>query len=95
MLGDGAIVTAMKRLVDGDQRQLQGLAFSGHPVGPVEPDDPDPTLAFEWTLRLDAATRAWLVTSPEGYTVEGVKLDIVPVRLQRPLFRPLAAPQGR
>lgn len=97
MLGDGVIVTAMKRLVDGDQRQLQGLAFSGHPAGGpgIDPEDPDPDLAFEWTLRLDAGTRAWLVTSPEGYTVEGVKLDIVPVRLQRPLFRPLAPPGGR
>jgi len=95
MLGDGVIVTAMKRLVDGDQRQLQGLAFSGHPAGAAPADDPDPDLAFEWTLRLDAATQAWLVTSPEGYTVEGVKLDIVPVRLQRPLFRPLAPDEGR
>ncbi len=95
MLGDGVIVTAMKRLVDGDQRQLQGLAFSGHPAGAAPADDPDPDLAFEWTLRLDAATQAWLVTSPEGYTVEGVKLDIVPVRLQRPLFKPLASDEGR
>lgn len=91
MLGDGVVVTAMKRLVDGDQRQLQGLAFSGHPVAAPDAADPAPDLAFEWTLRLDAATRAWLVTSPEGYTVEGVKLDIVPVRLQRPLYAPLAS----
>jgi hypothetical protein len=79
----------------GRYDQQQGLAFSGHPAGPADPEDPDPTLAFEWTLCLDATTRAWLVTSPGGYTVDGVKLDIVPVRLQRPLFRPLAAPQGR
>jgi cyanophycinase len=95
MLGDGVIVTAMQRLVDGDRRELRGLAFSGQPTQPADPDDPAPDLGFEWRLWLAAATRAWLVTSPEGYTVEGVKLDIVPVRMTRPMFRPLPREEGR
>lgn len=83
MLGDGVVVTAMKRLVDGDQRELRGLSFAAHPLS----DDPAPDLAFEWRLWLDKDTRGWLLSSPEGYTLSGVRLDIVPVRLQRPLYR--------
>jgi cyanophycinase len=85
MLGDGVIVTAMTRLLDGDQRELRGMAFAARPP----PDDPSPDLAFEWRLWLDDATRGWLVTSPESYTLSGVRLDIVPMQLQRPLLRPL------
>lgn len=87
MLGDGVIVTAMTRLLDGDQRELTGLAFAARP----EPDDPAPDLAFEWRLWLDAGTRGWLVTDPESATLSGVKLDITPRRLQRPLLLPWAA----
>jgi len=85
MLGDTAIVNAMTRLVDGDQREQRGLAFAAHPGA----DDPAPDLAFEWRLWLDAGTRGWLVHNPEAYTLAGVRLDIVPVRLQRPLYRPV------
>jgi cyanophycinase len=88
VLGDGVIVTALQRLVDGDQHVLKGLAFAAEPAA----DDPDADLAFEWHFRLDAGTRAWLQTSPESYTVEGVKLDIVPARLQRPMWRVLTEP---
>ena len=87
MLGDGVIVTAMTRLVDGDQRELRGLAFAARPAA----DDPSPDLAFEWRLWLDEATRGWLVTSPESYTLSGVRLDIVPMQLQRPFVRPLSS----
>ena len=83
MLGDGVVVTAMTRLVDGDQRELRGLSFAA--VAAAE--DPAPNLAFEWRLWLDIDTQGWLVTSPEGYTLSGVRLDIVPVELQRPLYR--------
>jgi cyanophycinase len=89
ILGDAAIVTAMTRLVDGDQREQRGLAFSAAPAG----NDPAPELAFEWRLWLDAATRGWLALEPESYTLTGVRLDIVPVRLQRPLYQPLSTPE--
>ena len=85
MLGDSVIVTAMTRLVDGDQRELRGLAFAAHPTAA----DSAPDLAFEWRLWLDTGTRGWLVNNPDAYTLAGVRLDIVPVRLQRPLYQPI------
>ena len=85
MLGDTVIVNAMTRLVDGDQREQRGLAFAADPGA----NDPAPDLAFEWRLWLDAGTRGWLVHNPDAYTLAGVRLDIVPVRLQRPLYRPV------
>lgn len=89
MLGDSVIVNAMTRLLDGDQRELRGLAFSAQPAAHPGADDPAPDLAFEWRLWLDAGTRGWLVNNPDAYTLAGVRLDIVPVRLQRPLYRPV------
>jgi cyanophycinase len=88
MLGDGMVVKAMTRLVDGDEAELLGLAFAGRPAA----DDPDPGLAFEWRLWLDASTTAWLQLRPVAYTVQAVRLDIVPGRLQLPLFTPLQPP---
>jgi cyanophycinase len=88
ILGDGMVVKAMTRLVDGDQAELLGLAFAGRPAA----DDPDPGLAFEWRLWLDPSTTAWLQLRPVAYTVQGVRLDIVPGRLQLPLFTPLPPP---
>jgi cyanophycinase len=85
ILGDGVIVTAMTRLVDGDQREQRGLAFAAAPSS----DDPAPDLAFEWRLWLDPNTRGWLTLDPESTTLTGVRLDIVPVRLQRPLYKPM------
>ena len=85
MLGDGVVVTAMTRLVDGDQPEQRGLSFAASPAA----DDPAPDLAFEWRLWLDEGTRGWLITSPEGYTLSDVRLDIVPVRVNQPLYRPL------
>jgi cyanophycinase len=89
ILGDGVIVTAMTRLVDGDQREQRGLAFAATPSS----DDPSADLAFEWRLWLDAGTRGWLTLDPESYTLTGVRLDIVPVQLQRPLYKATSAPE--
>lgn len=90
ILAEAMIVTAMTRLVDGDQRELRGLAFAAEPAA----DDPAPDLGFAWRLWLDAGSGGWLALNPEGYTLTGVRLDIVPVQVQRPLFRPLP-PENR
>ena len=68
--------------------ELRGLSFAAIPKS----DDPAPDLAFEWRLWLDEDSRGWLVTNPEGYTLSGVRLDIVPVQVQRPLYRPHTLP---
>ncbi len=88
MLGEAMVVAAMTRLVDGDQRQLFGLAFAAQPAH----DDPAPDIGFEWRWWLDDASRGWLLKNPERYTISGVRFDIVPVRLQRPLYQPLPKP---
>jgi len=88
ILGDSMLIKAMSRLVDSDQKELRGLAFAARP----EADDSAPTLAFEWRLWVDGETQAWLKLNPEAYTVIGVKLDIVPQRLQQPLLSPWAHP---
>lgn len=85
VLGEDTIVRAMARLVDSDQRSVRGLAFAARPAE----DDPAPDLGFEWRLSADGATRGWLLTGPESYTLAGVRLDIVPVRMTRPLYTPL------
>jgi cyanophycinase len=84
ILGEGQLVVALQRLVDGDRTELLGLAFAARPTA----DDPAPALGFEWRLRADAATRGWLLTQPDAYTVSGVRFDIVPVLLPQPLIRP-------
>lgn len=81
MLGEGAVVAALTRLVDGNQRELRGLAFS-------TVNTPDAILGFEWRWWADPGTTGWLAFSPESYTVAGARFDIVPVRVQQPVYRP-------
>jgi cyanophycinase len=85
LLGEGVIVQALSRLVDSDQRESRGLAFAARPLA----DDPAPELGFEWRFWVDEGTRGWLRLQPAAYTLQGVRLDIVPVRMQRPLYTPV------
>jgi cyanophycinase len=87
ILGADQLVLALQRLVDGDRRELFGLAFAARPQA-GDPADPAPTLGFEWRFWADAHTRGWLRTDPEAYTISGVRFDIVPVLLQQPVTRP-------
>ena len=86
LLAEGRLVQALAQLVDSDQREARGLAFAALPAA----DDPAPELGFEWRLWVDEGTRGWLTLQPTAVTVAGVRLDIVPVRVQRPLYVPLA-----
>jgi cyanophycinase len=90
LLGEGMLVAALMRLVDGDQRELFGLSATLRSNDNADPADPK--LGFEWRLWLDEATRGWLVTHPEGYTISGARLDIVPVQVRQP---PYQAIEGR
>jgi cyanophycinase len=87
VLAEGRLVQAMARLVDSDQREGRGLAFEASPAK----DDPAPELGFEWRFWVDAGTRGWLTLQPEAYSLAGVRLDIAPVRMARPLYTPLGA----
>lgn len=97
MLGDNTLVTAMAQLLDSPDTELRGLAFNGRALledralaGDGGPD-PDPTLGFEFRLYKDARTQgqytgAW---GAEDYSVQDMRLDVIPVRMRRPLYEAL------
>lgn len=82
MLAEGALLRAMRTLVEGAATELRGLSFAAEPAA----DDPAPELGFEWRLRRDAASRGWRAPDEGGASVAGVRLDIAPVRIRRPLY---------
>ncbi len=88
LLAEGLLITSMARLVDSDQRELRGLSFAARPSA----NEPAPDLGFEWRLWVDADTRGWLTLQPEAYSLAGVRLDIQPVRITRPLYTPMLVP---
>ena len=83
MLADNLIVTALSRLVDQGHRQVFGLSFATQPSA----SDPRPDLGFEWRLAVTAESTAYLLR-PERYTIGEIELDVVPVSMQRPLYKP-------
>jgi cyanophycinase len=89
ILGEGMLVAALMRLVDGDQTELRGLAAAVHTSAASALTDPAPELGFEWRLWLDKNSSAWLTTSPEAYTISGVRFDIVPVQVRQPPYQAL------
>lgn len=82
MLAAGTLVQAMAHLVDSPRSEVRGLAFDALAPGRDERDD----LGFEWILSRGADTSAWNVG--DAYTVAGVRLEVRPVRMARPLFTP-------
>jgi cyanophycinase len=87
ILADRMIVEAMGRLVDSDEAELRGLSFRAAPVA----GDARAPLGFEWRLAKGPGTLAWHGTPADRYTVQSVWLDVRPVRMAQPLYRPLDA----
>ena len=89
VLGDGCILGAMVQLLDGPSPEVRGLAYRANP----RPDDPAPDLGFEFRLSRAPGLMGWCCAplGGEDYTVLGVRLEVVPVRVANPLFTPLAA----
>jgi cyanophycinase len=85
-LGDRTLVTAMGRLLDSPQRELRGLAFA--PLETSGESRPEP--GFEFRLAKTAQTLGWLSTAGGGeeYTIIQILLDVDPVRMADPLYRP-------
>jgi cyanophycinase len=87
MLGESMFVNALVRLAEQGpaerERDIVGLSFSLRPA----PDEVQPDLGFEWRLRARPASLAWR-ERPDRYTIADVELDVVPVRMQRPLYTP-------
>ncbi len=100
ILGDNVIVRAMVHLVDGRERELRGLAFNGSelrglpapkPVRAARQEVPKPEeLGFEFRLYVLPETLGYYTGAMGGedYTVMRVGLDVLPVRMQVPLYQP-------
>jgi cyanophycinase len=86
ILGDTTIVNAMSNLIDNRQREAIGLAFDAHPAK----GEKDPGLAFEFRLRKGADSLGYFTGAfgGEDYTVINIELDVTPVRMAKPLYRP-------
>jgi len=86
ILGEQQFALAMQRLATGGAHEVIGLAFDARPLR----DDPAPTLGFEFRLRARPASLAWRerIASLDRWTVADLELDIVPVRIHQPLFKP-------
>lgn len=83
LLADFAIVSAMQHLVDGRGSEVRGLSFDPQ----ARADQPQADLGFEWRLTRSPDTRAWSVG--DAYSIDGVRVDVMPVRMARPLYTPL------
>lgn len=82
ILGEGALTGALDRIAQDDVREVVGLAFD------PTPGTANPRLGFEFRLSRTPATIAW--SDPVGgkVTVSGISLDVLPVRMAEPLYRP-------
>ena len=89
ILGDGCILEALTQLLDGPAPQVRGLAYRANP----RPGDPMADIGFEFRLRRGPGLVGWCsaMRGSQDYTVLGARLDVVPVRVANPLFKPLAA----
>ncbi|WP_130430367.1 cyanophycinase [Rivibacter subsaxonicus] len=96
MLGDNTIVNAMGNLIDNRESEAFGLAFDGRalrPGAPAQPPEARATLGFEFRLYRGPDSRGWFTGAfgGEDYTAVNLYLDVTPVEMAKPLFRPLAA----
>lgn len=84
VLGDTTVVNLMANLIDNKQAEVVGLAF-GAPTG--EKAD----LGFEFRFRKGPDSLGYYsgAFGGEDYSVMNIVLDVVPVTLARPLYRPL------
>lgn len=91
ILGEGCFLAAMVQLLEGAFDEVQGLAYRAWPARGERAGD----IGFEFRLQRTPGLVGWRSAARgcEEYTVLGVRLDVVPVRVAEPLFTPLAAEQ--
>ncbi len=85
MLGPGVLSDLMGKVADSRSGLARGIAFAEPGEGPTQP-------GFEFTLTRTPESRGWYASGggATGYTVTGLRLDIRPVAMARPLYTPLA-----
>ena len=88
MLAPGVMGTAMGHLIDGTYDEIVGLAFDPR----AKDQDPLAALGFEFRLYKVPGSIAWYseASGGEDYTVHRLALDVLPVRVARPLVTPWA-----
>jgi cyanophycinase len=84
VLGTNTVREAMTRLLDSPASEARGLAFDL--TAPA--DDPLAALGFEFRFHKAPGTRGWQASAGDGerYTIVGMRLDVTPVRVAKPLF---------
>ncbi|MBT9456073.1 MAG: cyanophycinase [Burkholderiaceae bacterium] len=85
-LGDTTVANLMGNLIDNAQREVTALAFGG-------PGSARPELGFEFRFRKGADSIGYYTGAfgGEDYSVFNIYLDVTPITLSQPLYRPLQA----
>lgn len=88
MLGDNVVANAMGYLIDSQLKEVRGFSFD--PKAPA--NDPLADQGFVFRLYKGRDTLGWYADElgADEYTVANVYLDILPVRMSRPLYVPWA-----
>ncbi len=84
VLADGAVLRGMTYALDGPSAEVRGLAFDARPEAAAPRD-----LGFEFRFSRVPGTAGWFSSALGGdsYTIENVRLDVVPVKVAQPLYR--------
>jgi cyanophycinase len=89
VLGEGVVLRAMSYVLDGPTAEIRGLAYDARPDASAPRD-----LGFEFRFYRGPDTAGWYadVQGDDAYTIASVWLDVVPVKVAQPLYRPLQSP---
>ncbi len=89
VLGDTTVVNLMANFIDNAQPEVVGLAFGA-------PDSKRPDLGFEFRFRKLPTSHGYYsgAFGGEDYSVIDIALDITPVQMATPRYRPLVADDG-
>lgn len=90
VLGAGAILRAMNFVLDGPTAEIRGLAYDARPDASTPRD-----LGFEFRFYRGPDTAGWYadIRGDDTYTIANVRLDVVPVKVAQPLYKPLRNPR--
>jgi len=90
VLGPGAILRAMSFVLDGPTAEIRGLAYDARPEASVPRE-----LGFEFRFYRGSDTDGWYadVQGDDAYTIANVRLDVVPVKVAQPFYKPMQKTQ--
>jgi cyanophycinase len=93
ILGDGALLNVIGNLIDNKQTEAIGLAFSVPDQSMHSADAKSHDLGFEFKFRKGPDSLGYFTSAlgGENYTVINIYLDVTPVSIASPLYRPLDA----